>query len=52
MPTGFEDALRFIATTREFRVSEIPGQMTENSKVSLARRLIQDGFVRIAEENN
>lgn len=52
MPTGFEDALRFIATTREFRVGEIPGQMTENSKVSLARRLIQDGFVRIAEEHN
>jgi ribosomal protein L16 Arg81 hydroxylase len=52
MPTGFEDALRFIATTREFRVGEIPGQITENSKVSLARRLIQDGFVRIAEENN
>lgn len=51
MPTGFEDSLRFIATTREFRVGEIPGQMTENSKVSLARRLIQDGFVRIADEN-
>jgi ribosomal protein L16 Arg81 hydroxylase len=50
MPKGFEDSLRFIATTREFRVGEIPGQMTENSKVSLARRLIQDGFVRIADE--
>ena len=52
MPTGFEDSLRFIATTREFHVGEIPGQMTEHSKVSLARRLIQDGFVRIAEENS
>lgn len=49
MPPGFDEALRFIAATREFRAGEIPGQMTDNSKLSLARRLIQDGFVRIAE---
>jgi len=48
MPRGFEEALRFIAATEQFRAADIPGQMTETSKLSLARRLIQDGFVRIA----
>lgn len=48
MPTGFDDALRFIATTRQFSPAEIPGKLTESSKLSLARRLIQDGFVRVA----
>lgn len=48
MPPGFDEALRFIAATRQFRADEIPGQMTETSKLSLARRLLQDGFVRIA----
>jgi ribosomal protein L16 Arg81 hydroxylase len=47
MPAGFDQALRFIASTREFRPGEIPGPITENSKLSLARRLIQDGFVRV-----
>ena len=49
MPPGFDEALRFIATTREFRAGDIPGAITENSKLSLARRLIQDGFMRIAD---
>jgi hypothetical protein len=48
MPRGFDEALRFIAATEQFRAADIPGQMTETSKLSLARRLIQDGFVRIA----
>ena len=48
MPPGFDEALRFISTTRQFRAGEIPGQMTETSKLSLARRLLDDGFVRIA----
>jgi len=47
MPPGFDEALRFIATTREFRAGDIPGPITDNSKLSLARRLIQDGFVRV-----
>jgi ribosomal protein L16 Arg81 hydroxylase len=49
MPTVFDEALRFIATTRQFCASEIPGQITDNSKLSLARRLIEDGFVRAFE---
>jgi ribosomal protein L16 Arg81 hydroxylase len=47
MPPVFAPALRFIAATREFRASDIPGPLTENSKLSLARRLIEDGFVRV-----
>lgn len=48
MPPGFDEALQFIATTPEFRAGEIPGSMTDNSRISLARRLVHDGFVRIA----
>ena len=51
MPRGFDEALRFIATTREFRAGDIPGSITDSSKLSLARRLIYDGFVRIAGAN-
>jgi ribosomal protein L16 Arg81 hydroxylase len=50
MPPVFDEALRFIVMTREFRAGEIPGSMTETSKLSLARRLLHDGFVRIAGE--
>lgn len=48
MPEAFAAALRFVARTAAFRVRDIPGGMTENSKLALARRLIQDGFVRVA----
>lgn len=48
MPDVFAEALRFIADTRHFSVRDIPGSMTENSKLGLARRLVRDGFLRIA----
>lgn len=52
LPPGFDEALRFIAATPQFRTAEIPGQLTDSSKLSLARRLIQDGFVRIVEAHD
>jgi ribosomal protein L16 Arg81 hydroxylase len=48
MPRFFEQALRFIAQTTEFKVSEIPGGMSGKSKVTLVKRLVQEGFLRVA----
>lgn len=48
LPLMFAATLRFIARTEAFHVREIPGAMTETSKASLVRRLIQNGFLSIA----
>jgi ribosomal protein L16 Arg81 hydroxylase len=52
MPESFGAALRFIARTREFRVRDLPGQMSDAGRLSLARRLVQDGFVRVAANSD
>ncbi|HEX8474836.1 MAG TPA: cupin domain-containing protein [Pyrinomonadaceae bacterium] len=49
MPATFADALRFVARTIEFRVSEIPG-VSDSGKLALVRRLLHDGFLRVARE--
>ncbi|HEY0080442.1 MAG TPA: cupin domain-containing protein [Pyrinomonadaceae bacterium] len=49
MPKSFAQALRFAARTRRFRPTDIPGQLSDNSKLILARRLIQDGLLKIVE---
>ena len=49
MPKSFAPALRFAARTHRFRPADIPGHLGDNSKLALARRLIQDGLLRIAE---
>lgn len=49
MPVGFAPALRFIAEHRSFCPSELPGQITDHSKLGFVRRLVEDGFLRIAE---
>jgi ribosomal protein L16 Arg81 hydroxylase len=48
MPASFAPALRFVARTRQFRARDLPGQMSESGKLGLARRLVQDGFLRVA----
>ncbi|MDT7602219.1 MAG: bifunctional lysine-specific demethylase and histidyl-hydroxylase [Acidobacteriota bacterium] len=52
MPEGFAATLRFVAQMCEFRVRDLPGQLSESSKLSLARRMVQDGFLRIAEAHD
>lgn len=47
MPRNFREALRFVARETIFRVEEIPG-LSESGKLALARRLMQDGFLRLA----
>ncbi|MFL6227244.1 MAG: cupin domain-containing protein [Pyrinomonadaceae bacterium] len=49
MPESFGPALSFVAQTRAFRVRDLPGGMSDGGKLSLARRLVQDGFLRIVE---
>ena len=48
MPKPFEAALAFAARAEEFRPRDIPGRLSEAGRLALARRLIQDGFVRVA----
>ena len=48
MPKPFEAALAFVARAEEFRPRDIPGGVSEAGRLALARRLIQDGFVRVA----
>jgi ribosomal protein L16 Arg81 hydroxylase len=48
MPKMFTAALRFVARSQEFRVGEIPGDLSERGRLALARWLVRDGFVRVA----
>lgn len=50
MPKSFAPALRFVAETERFCAEEFPGQMSEHSKAVLARRMADDGFLRVASE--
>ena len=47
MPANFAPALRFVAGADRFRAADLPGPMSDESKLALARRLIQDGFLRV-----
>jgi ribosomal protein L16 Arg81 hydroxylase len=49
MPACFAAALRFVAERQLFCPRELPGEITGNSKLSLVRRLVEDGFLRLAE---
>ncbi|MET4481592.1 cupin domain-containing protein [Bradyrhizobium sp. F1.13.3] len=47
-PRSLEQAFRFIAnTTRSFRVSDLPGPISESAKVVVANRLLREGFLKI-----
>jgi len=49
MPICFAPALRFVAERRSFCPAELPGQITDHSKLGFVGRLVEDGFLRIAE---
>ena len=46
---GVQQELEFIASTPDFRVSEIPGETSEDVRIALVSRLIASGFLEIAE---
>lgn len=48
MPRMFEGALRFVSENQSFVVESIPGGLSTRSKINLAQRLIDDGFLRVA----
>lgn len=48
-PGFIEPALRFVADADgPFRVGSLPGQMSDNSKVVLAKRLVRDGLLQVS----
>jgi hypothetical protein len=49
MPISFATAFRFIAQRKSFVVHELPGQFTDSSRLNFVRRLVADGFLRIAD---
>lgn len=46
-PSFIEPALEFIAETEEFCINSIPGNMSAESKLVLARRLVKEGLLTI-----
>jgi ribosomal protein L16 Arg81 hydroxylase len=48
-PAAILPALEFIAARRRFRVAELPGGLSDGSKVVLVRRLLEEGLLRIDE---
>lgn len=49
LPLAFESACRFIARTRRFTPSELPGDVTNDERVSMVQRLIKDGLLTSAD---
>ncbi|HYN89552.1 MAG TPA: hypothetical protein VER55_13540, partial [Ardenticatenaceae bacterium] len=46
-PSFVEPALRYISQNGEFRVAALPGNLDEPGKVTLARRLLAEGFLTV-----
>src|SRR3989442_3271591 len=49
LPRAFEPAIRFVSESQSFMVKDIPGGLSEHSKIVLARRLIDGGFFRVTK---
>lgn len=47
-PAPLEPALRFVAREEEFAVGELPGGLSEKTRLILARRLLSEGLLREA----
>ena len=47
-PSHVESCLRFIQRTKKFSIQEIPGELDDESKLVLVRRLIREGFLRVS----
>jgi hypothetical protein len=49
-PAPLAAAAEFVARTPRFRVADLPGGLSDSGKVALARKLIQEGILRVAVE--
>lgn len=47
-PLIMSDAVRVICSASDFRAQELPGVLDEGQRLSLVRRLVQEGFVTFA----
>lgn len=47
---GAEQSLRFIASTPEFRVADIPGEVGDDIRVALVVPLVASGFLELADD--
>lgn len=47
LPRDFEPALRFVSENSSFRVGDMPGRLSDHSKINLVHRLIKNGFLRV-----
>jgi hypothetical protein len=45
---GAEESLRFIASTPEFSIADIPGEIGDDVRVALAASLVASGFLELA----
>lgn len=45
---GAEECLKFIASRQEFRVADIPGNISDDIRVALTTRLLMTGFLELA----
>ena len=48
-PKQLGPALEFISKASRFPVSALPGGLSDNSKLTLARRLVRDGLLKIVD---
>lgn len=48
-PKQLGPALEFISKASRFPVSALPGSLSDNSKLTLARRLVRDGLLKIVD---
>jgi hypothetical protein len=49
-PAAIAPTLRFVEAHPRFRVADLPGELSAATKVVLARRLIQEGLLKIDED--
>lgn len=45
-PRAIQSALEFVRDQHQFRVADLPGPLSDNSKLVLSRRLIREGLLR------
>jgi ribosomal protein L16 Arg81 hydroxylase len=45
-PISIEGPMRFICEKDRFRISELPGELSDQSKLTLVRRLVREGLLR------
>ena len=51
-PKPLEGAFRFVADSDRFAIKEMPNSLSENAKIVLARRLINEGLLIVVSSNN